>query len=282
MTIGYGLGPGGLYRLLSKGPDLYRTSVDYDFTPHEESPTSLSMYSSWAFQDWRDGLDSIEADFEEFVEQELKRNHAVHAGWEKETLLDLFAYDYRPDFELRRSWECSDCSRNIRATRVQPHWRHIIERIKQGLDPDSSTQTGSEVGEEEDANSRSIAEAASESGDLSLQGVSNSSPQTSSEVDEEKEVDSESEAASESGDLSFQDFYELFSESEEDSHGYPASVSIRSDCLYARDEVICMGCWLHYVRYGTGRQPHARIQHSATDADEDSSSEEYSPFLIHS
>ncbi len=243
-TIGYALGLDILCSVLSKCPDLYRLGVDHGFTPQEESPTSLSMYSSWGFRYWLDGLDNIQVDLEEFVEQELERNHAVHAGWEKESLLDLFAYGYTPDFLL--SWTCSDCSELIDYVNVQPYWRHLIERIKQGLDPDSPAQAGSEVGEE-DADSGSIAEAASSSSDVSLD-----------------------------------DLNELSSNSEEDPHGYPATVSIRSDCIYAQREVICMDCWLYYRNNGTRRPPYNWNQGFVTDTGGDSSEDEYSPFLIHS
>lgn len=246
-NVGYAEGLGGLCSVLSKGPDLYRLSVDHDFTPQEESPTSLSMYSSWAFWNWQYALASIQVDLEEFVEQELERNHAVHAGWEKETLLDLFAYGYRPDLDIGRSLICSDCSDRIRRVNVQPYWRHLIERIKQGLDPDDPAQAGSEVGEEEDADLGSIVEAATSSSDVSLD-----------------------------------DLNELSSDPEEDTHGYPAAVSIRSDCIYARHELLCMDCWLHYRRNGTRRTPQDWNQGFATDAGEDSSLDEYSPFLIHS
>jgi len=252
--VGYAYELESLCSVLSKGPDLYRLSVDYHFTPQEESPTSLSMYSSWAFRDWLDGLDSIQVGLEEFVEQELERNHAVHAGWEKETLLGLFAYNYRTDLDARLDQRCSDCSEWKHHVNVQPYWRHLIERIKQGLDPDSPAQAGSEVDEEEDADSGSIAEAASSSSDVSL--------------DDLDELPSDSD--------------------EEDIHGYPATVSIRSDCIYAWHEFICMDCWLWYRNYGTRRPPQDWTQAQdwnqgfVTDAGEDSSLDEFSPYLIHS
>lgn len=261
-TVGYAEDFRGLCTLLSKGPDLDRRSVDHDFTPQEESPTSLSMYSSWAFWNWQDALASIQVDIEEFVEQELERNYAVHAGWKKETLLNLFAYGDRLDLDFRysclrnsfhrydchqRSWTCSDCSGRIKYIKVKPYWRHLMERIKQGLDPDSPAQAGSEVGEGKDAGFRSIAEAASSSSDVSLV-----------------------------------DLNEVSSDLEDDPHGYPETVSIRSECVYAQHEVICMDCWLHYRQNGTRRPPCNWDRRSATDTDEDSTLDEYSPYLIHS
>ncbi|KAL9626781.1 MAG: hypothetical protein Q9164_007795, partial [Protoblastenia rupestris] len=116
---------------LSKGPDLYPLSFGYFFTPQKETPTSLAMYSSWAFTDWLDGLIAIKVDLEEFIEQELERTYVVHAGWNKQTLLDLFALDYAPDLVLRGVYVCSDCTRRFSTIRVQPSWRHLLEQIKQ-------------------------------------------------------------------------------------------------------------------------------------------------------
>jgi len=278
--VGYAGNLVSLCSVLSKGPDLYRLGVDHYYTPRGESPTSLSMYSSWAFSNWLDGLDSIQVDLQDFVKQELERNHAVHPGWKKETLLDLFAYDYSPDFERRYSRTCSDCSGDFIWIKVQPYWRHYIERIRQGLDPKNPALVGSEAGEEEDAGFGSIAEAP------------DSPTQAGSGVEEEENADSGSiaEAASSSSDRSIADPSELSSDSdEEDIHGYPATVSIRADCVYAKDEMICMKCWVHYRKHGT-RQPlnykQVRAQRkavrNATKAGEDSSMDEYSPFLIHS
>lgn len=250
--------------ILSRGPDLHRIGLDNNYTPQEETPTSLAMYSEWAFVDWACGLDTIEVDLEKFIEQELERNHVVHVGWDKETLLALFAYDYTPDLDLRRYWTCSDCTEFIHAVRVQPYWRHLLERIKRKIDPDTQAQGHSEASETENADLGGIMEAGSSSSDVSEN-------------------------------VPFADLGELpsgpESESKEDIHGYPRTIPIQSDCVYARDEMICMDCWIHYRRTGTRKPPLLREQGHVSDDDssldenppsrDESSEDDYSPYLIH-
>lgn len=271
--------PNEISTVLSKGPDLHRLGFDYNLTPQEETPTSLAMYSSWIFKYWLDGLISIEMDIEKFVEEELVRNHAVHAGWEKETLLDLFTYDYKHSVDLLEAWtykDCSDCAKRHRGVEVQPYWRHLLERIKQRLDPDTPAQDDSEVREKENADLGSIAEAASSSSDLAHK------PDVVGDIPlvDLSKFPSESESEPESG---------------EDPHGYPATISIRSDCVYAKHEMICMDCWLYYIQTGTRRPlgPFKRRFVVRPDADDppleeyssprvEPSEEEYSPYHIHS
>lgn len=259
---------GQISTVLARGPDLHPLGFDYDYTPQEESPTSLAMYSSWAFMDWLRGLVTIEVDFEEFLNQELERNSLVHAGWEKETLRALFAYRHRPDLNFRKVWTCSDCSEVYCRVTVQPYWRHLLERIKQRIDPDSPAQADSQDGERDNADVRSIAEAASSSNDLAHEPDTTGHDGVSSESESEPEL--------------------------EDSHGYPAMISIRSDCVYPPHEVICVDCWLHYLKTGTPRPPHpgkrrftglyktdSSIYNHSSSGDE-VSEDEYSPYLIHS
>lgn len=271
--------------VLAKGPDLHRRGFNYRYTPQEESPTSLAMYSSWAFTEWLRGLVTIQVNLEEFIDQELERNPLVHTGWEKETLHDLFAYHHRRDLvvpgyacsdytkcisgiEVQPHWRqildvegypCSDCTKRIFGVSVQPHWRHMLERIKQRIDPDDPGQTDSQEGEKENTDVRKIAETASSSDDPTHE------PDTTGNVllVDSNELFSESDSKSES-------------ELEEDVHGYPAMVPIRSDCVYAPNEVICVDCWLHYRRTGTRRPPLPWKRRFAIDTDDDASSDEYS------
>lgn len=76
---------------LSRGPDFHQVGLEYYDTPQEETPIFLTMYSEFAFADWLYGLDALEVDLEKFIERDLERNYIMHVGWEKETLLDLFA-----------------------------------------------------------------------------------------------------------------------------------------------------------------------------------------------
>ncbi|MCJ1264901.1 hypothetical protein MMC22_004776 [Lobaria immixta] len=254
--------------VLSRGPDIHRLGFDSYFTPQQETPTSLAMYSEWVFADWLYGLGTIEVDLEIFTEQELERNHVVHIGWEKDTLLDLFAYDNEPDVDAREIWVCSDCTQEIDSVKVQPYWRHLLERIKRRIHPDSPTQHDSEARETENADLGGVVEAASSSSHLAQEpDVTENAPFVDlSELRSESESEWESESGSEF-------------EFEGDIHGYPATVPIQSDCVYARHEVICMDCWIHYIRTGTRRPPHVD---EYSPSIEESSEDEFSPYFIHS
>jgi len=62
---------GKLTSTLSRGPDLHRLGFDYHFAPQEETPTSLSMYSSWAFTAWLDGLITTGVGLEEICRRRV-------------------------------------------------------------------------------------------------------------------------------------------------------------------------------------------------------------------
>lgn len=115
---------------------------------------------------------------------------------------------------------------------MQPYWRHLLEIIKRRSDLD--TPDDSETHGNENADLRIIAEAAASSNDQidepDVSGDASDAPLVNL-----SELPSDSESES-----------DLMLQCEDDPHGYPVSISIRSDCVYARDEVIRMDCWLHY------------------------------------
>ena len=238
--------------VLAQGPDVHRLGLDFDMSPAEESPFSLILYSSWGFRDWLDALVIAGKDFEEFVTQEIQRNHNIHPGWEKETLLNLSTYNYVNDYVPRSFWECNDCTQDQCFIKVQPHWRHFLERIKHGIDPYySPVEARSEVDKEESTGGDSVAE-----------GVDNPDDPTGLE-DASSELDAESESGSE---------LEIESKSESkgrwepewepghpDPHDYPTTVSLLSDCIYCPHEVVCMNCWLYYIKTGTRRYADKRL-----------------------
>ena len=239
--------------VLAHDPDIHRLGCDFEWSPEEESPLSLVLYSSWAFRDWLDTLATAGKDFEEFVSEEIKRNHAIHPGWEKETLLNLSTYDYLVDYDPLGSCQCADCNIGNYQIRVQPHWRHFIERIKHGIDPYySPAEASSEVDEEESAESRITAEAEENTDDPT-------------DLD-----DIGSETDSESGSESLSEFDELGSSSvwkpewelgHLNPHNYPTTVSLQSHCVYCPHEAVCMNCWLFYINTGTRRYAYRRRNH---------------------
>ena len=258
-----------LSAVVARGPDLHRRGCDTYYTPFEESPTSLSMYSAKGFSKWLRALDSVDVDLENFIDQELEQNLEVHAGWEKETLLELFTHGDRPDLHHPDGWTCCDCSKDILGVEVQPYWRHSIERFIARTHPYDPVSAVSEVDEDESVDLGSTEEVASSSTDLTpkLDTTGNDTLLNPGEVPAVLESESEPEA-----------------DTGEDS----ATTPIGSVCLYGKLEYVCMDCWLYYTRIGTRKQPSEPAadedssKNKNTPPSDDSSECEYSPFLIHS
>ena len=189
----------------------------------------------------------------------------MHAGWEKETLLELFTHGARPDLHHSFARICSDCSEDKNWVNVQPYWRHLLQRIKGGVHPYEPVTAVSEVDEDENVDLGSLGEAACGSTDLTpeLDATGNITLSNLDEVPTELELESEPV-------------------SEADTSEYSAPTPIGSVCLYSKHDLVCMKCWLHYKRTGT-RGPREDLSESEDSSSSDDSSEcEYSPFLIHS
>ena len=248
--------------VLAKGPNLHLQRFDEWFTPEKESLMSVAMYSSWAFADWLHGLVGIEVDLRTFIDQELESNAFVHPGWDKETLHDLFDYPARSDIFLRNLPSCDDCHKSIPIMRVQPYWRHLLERIKQRIDPDNPFRSDPVVDETKISNIRSETEASNDP---------DHEPDSSGSVSLEFNDDVGSEAE-----------FGLKVHVGYDVHGYPENVSIQSDCVYDEKEVVCMDCWLHYRRTGTRFEVEDSLIDEHSSSEEESSDDEFSPYLIHS
>lgn len=284
----------GLSQVLSKGPDLFRSAFNGITSPRKETPTSLAMYTSRTFESWRDGLISVGVDVEKFIKQELEKNQLVHTGWRSPTLLHVFSCDHSEYKSTQNFRDCSDCARDINSVIVQPHWRHRLERIRQGLDPDLPVQDDSEAN------------------DTELTGLEISTDTLGSPYELVDEIYGIEDGALHSDTLSSPGTDPALAPQRHfflggDPHGYPRMVSLLADCVYGRHEFVCMNCWLHYVRTGTRRQSGPRkrlpswiVRDSSSDrsftsedeslelgvsdvgSSEDEASEDgFSPYLIH-
>lgn len=75
-------------------------------------------------------------------------------------------------------------------------------------------------------------------------------------------------------------------QAEHDIHRYPTRLSLQSKGIYKEEEMICMRCWLEYVR--TGTRPRALNESESGSltqkvlSRDDESEDEFSSFLIHS
>ena len=268
-AIACGITKDRISAVVARGPDLHQRGFDTFRTPFEESPTSLAMYSGMAFSYWLRALASVDVDLENFIDQELERNPEGHTGWEKETLLELFTHGDRPDLHRPDGWTCCDCLKDLLKFKVQPYWRHLLERIKARMHPYDPVSAVSEVDEDESVDLGSTEEVPSSSTDLTseLDTTENVTLLPIDEVPTELESEPVSEA-----------------DTSEDSVTTP----IGSVCLYGKHQLVCIDCWLYYTQTGTRKQPGepAADEDSSETEDspssDDSSECEYSPYLIHS
>ena len=253
--------------ILKYGPNIHATGIERLFSPFSETPTSLALYSSWAFASWQEGLDEINVDLEEFVDLEMQQTPLADAGWRTETLLALFEYGFEPYFRLWDPWDlwdqlyCCDCSKYIDSVRVQPFWQHLLEKIKCGIDPDSLYNNEWLNGKEDDERGKEPYEG---------QATVNGSMEPSS-------LPENSASSRDSGKL--RDPYLTCDIKERRSH-FPSGCRDQRDssCAYAEHEVVCIWCWHHYKKHGRRRTPGDLIDES--EDPNDSSDDEYSPFLF--
>jgi hypothetical protein len=143
--------------LVKSGADLHHVGFDDDFSPIEESATSLALYSSGNFFEWRGILRALETDIEKFIENELQNGRLHRDGWNAEALQTLFRLEFSP---RHRHEDCEDCAcgnrvlvykhdnideelnrdnddddkrcGNITDVMVEVDWRKLLERIKHG------------------------------------------------------------------------------------------------------------------------------------------------------
>lgn len=238
--------------LLALGANPHLILNDYQNSPRAESPLSLAMYSSWAFSSFRDALYGIHFDVEDFARQELQQGcPLLDAGWQIETLSALLKLDIEPDVELLRDWggwiTCDSCRFEVRSVEVQPYWQGVLESIKNGMLPQ---KFHSDSHDEKPSSS-----------DCDL-AVHNKDPPTNAEDGSALSYDSalpEDQAA----------------QPDEDSL---ASEDGTSSIIPDRKEVWCTDCWYYFKETGR-RHPPAVTETDSSDGD-DSSEEDFSPFLF--
>lgn len=186
----------------------------------------------------------------------MELNAVLHPGWTKESLLHLFNVKLetvtsptpRSQGTSRCDFYdpcCTDCGQRIHycsSVRVEPHWRHEIERLKKGMIPDSPSTASLEISDDVTEPLTGLAPLLQES----------TIPYNN---------------------LSYEEWSRYLEESsdEGDPHLYPKMVSLQAQCMYKQGENVCIGCWLRYVRTGTRPSRH-----------DDDLKDEFSPFLIHS
>lgn len=241
--------------LLTLGSNPHYVLFNEHLSPRAESPFSLAMYSSWGFWSFRDALQGMKSDVEDFARQELEQGcPLLDAGWQMETLSALLQLEFEPDrdpwhLQLGRCLEdviCSSCCFPIidLQVQVQPYWQGILESIKNGTYPQRSY---SDTKDEQPSISHTHL------------SVSNTNPWPTT-----------MDGSALSHDLDFS----------EDQAAQPERKSCTrenatSSITFDKNEVWCIWCW--YVFTETGHRYSPAI--SETDED-DASEDDFSPFLF--
>jgi hypothetical protein len=133
------------------GADIHYMGNDTDHSPVEETATSLSLYSSRRFFEWRRILRDLKMDITNFIESELQRSRLGQDGWSAETLGDLFEFEFEAvdwdqkcgclhsyDNDDSDEGDCvieSDCYEKCNkaaGVMVEVSWQTLLERVKHG------------------------------------------------------------------------------------------------------------------------------------------------------
>ena len=250
--------------ILMQGPDLHLTGCDEDFSPILETPTSLALYSHFAFAKWRYSLCVAGVDICEFVCAEMQQTPLVDAGWAVETLWALFHYTYEIDWCLLDQEICDDCAVELGRVKVQPYWMHILTGIKSGLYHKGSPveQVATSWKEYHEAEG---SRAEGGEGDRDVATNLDGQPQVLRSLGGDGDKSSlqnvtQNNLSSNFWNLEEQDVLE---------------------CAYGKEELVCMSCWIWYKERGERFTPvKSEDEHESKNTDE-SSDDGFSPFMIH-
>jgi hypothetical protein len=120
--------------LAQRGANLHLVGMDPYRSPTMETPTSVSLYSSTSFFQWRKVLKSCEVALGDFVRDELGQAPLRDEGWEEKSLLTLFHLQFKPKV-LSQGKCCDRVSVRINVLgKVELPWQELIESIKHGKD----------------------------------------------------------------------------------------------------------------------------------------------------
>lgn len=114
--------------LVQQSAGAHSAAYQEDFSPVEESPTSISLYSSAAFFAWRQVLEDVQLPFEEFVIQEFQRNPLGSMNWDKGSLMQVFTL--KPNHAVYPWRPCERCIVNDEDfSLVEIAWQNILQRF---------------------------------------------------------------------------------------------------------------------------------------------------------
>ena len=237
--------------LLALGANPHQSSFLWHID-RKESPLSLAMYSLWAFCFFRDALYEKSLHVEDIVRRELENGGPLlDDGWQPETLSTLLKFDFELEIGLPEGIKnvCSNCDCHIfdGDFRIQPYWQDILERIKNGTyvqKPYSDTQ---------DLQTSSSQTRPLDSGKMPLTNTADGGAL------------SQNPALSED-------------QSQQSDEEPVVTENALSSFAPGKQEMWCFKCWTHFKK--TGRRYSPPITEMSTSDGDDSSENEFSPFLF--
>lgn len=254
----------GLDFIFMQAPDLHLIGYDDIYSPIPETPTSLALYSTLAFTNWRISLLVARIDLCEFICAEMQQTPSVDAGWTVETLWAVFHYTYETDWHLENHRFCDDCAMELVYVKVQPYWLHILTEIKSGLYhdhlPEWPLATSGEKYEVEGGRVEEVEGHRDVTTDLDGQ------PQLLRSLGGDDDENSSQKVTK----------YHI------STNSWKLGEQDILDCAYRREEVVCMNCWLWYKESGKRFTPGDDEDEPELGNTDGSSDDGFSPFMIHS
>lgn len=122
-----------LHMILTKGADPHMIGLNDKYSPQKETPTSLALYNSWAFVNWRYTLLQISTDLEIFVEKELQQCPLRNAGWDEKSLLSLFQRHIHSVVIPKLDSSCDRCGHFNGLAELS--WCRWLDCMKQVMNP---------------------------------------------------------------------------------------------------------------------------------------------------
>lgn len=114
--------------LVHLGTDLHATGKDSWWSTGNESPTSLSLYSSVAFAAWRQVLEEEHVSLESFIARELQNTRLLSEGWNAQSLMQVFMLNFQPS--VYSEHRCEKCLRYGRGFGlVEIAWQQILQQF---------------------------------------------------------------------------------------------------------------------------------------------------------
>lgn len=242
-----------LERILALDPDLHHLGFEPRYSPVEETPLSLALYSSNKFRFFADALKKRRIDLDEFVLQELReKSPLINDGWTRQTLRALFDHDFEPGVRYRDGDRCDECHIKFVSdvplywedSRVEIAWPHHLEDFKE-----SHSQIASKTMDSHEDLAGNILED-------DIQDQASMDP-----IRDFDDVNTDCSGDSPSG----------------SDHAEREVEQVSWERRFRQHKVVCVHCWQRF-KHGL-RDPQSAMQNDSAEED-DVSEEDFSPFLF--